>query len=95
MLGKTALSSSGITGTRKKEATQCQISTSFMKSKNDKKRKREIIEKFELTHQKIHQKLDNPFKVNILLLTNNRQQEVFITSRRLGIVLVHLARVVT
>eukprot|EP00347_Sterkiella_histriomuscorum_P009514 403340916 len=47
---------------RKKDATQNQISTNFMKSKNDKKRKREVIEKFELINHKISHKLDKPFK---------------------------------
>ncbi|CDW77580.1 UNKNOWN [Stylonychia lemnae] len=61
MLGKSKATGSVAT-TRKKEATQSLISTSFMKSRNDKKRKREVIEKLELIYQKIHSKLDNPFK---------------------------------
>ena len=35
-----------------------------MKSKNDKKRKKDTLEKFELIYQRVANKLDNPFKVS-------------------------------
>ena len=50
MLGKRPHPTGGIATTRKKDGTQSVISTSFIKSKNDKKRKREALEKFELIY---------------------------------------------